>query len=207
MTRLITDAIKCESVSLEFSNSGGSLSIATKILLPAATVVSASLGTSEVAPLESGDCIITEIMYSANDSEYIEIYNTTSSQLHYDTLTLDIDGTRRHFLDVTIQSHDYFVFGRKELPWVDRFHSVQSALDLSSSGNWITLRTQSGILDQVIFSGGSDGLDWPDIHEKRSIILDSQFYNTSENNFGRFWKQASTLIPSSDHLYGTPGNG
>ncbi|HEX2959964.1 MAG TPA: hypothetical protein VHO70_24220, partial [Chitinispirillaceae bacterium] len=171
-----------------------------------ATVVSASLGSGEVALSESGQCIITEIMYAANDSEYVEIYNPSSTSLHYDSLTIEIDGTRRPFLDVTIASHDYFVFGRKDLPWADRFHSVQSALDLSSSGNWITVRSGNTIIDQVIFSGGSDNLDWPDIRGKIAIELDRAHYNTTDNNFGRFWVAAKDAIPSFSQLLGTPGN-
>lgn len=205
-SRITFNAIKSETVAVTFTNNDGFLSLNARILLPAATVVSGSLGASEVAAFETGECIITEIMYSANDSEYIEIYNTTSMQLHFDTLTLDIDGARRHFSDITIESHDYFVFGRKELPWIDRFHNVQTALDLSTNGNWITLRSQSAILDQVIFSNGNSGLDWPDIKDKRSMELDPQHYSSSENNFGRFWKKTSTLLASSDHMYGTPGN-
>lgn len=205
-SRLTVNAIKNETVALSFTSSGGSLSMVAKIQLPAATVVSATIGSGEVATTENGQCIITEIMYAANDSEYIEIYNTTAAAVHYDTLTLEIDGTRRHFPDVTVASHDYFVFGRKDLPFADRFHTVQSALDLSSSGNWITLRTGNVILDQVIFSGGSDNLDWPDIKGKIAIELDRTHYSAADNNFGRFWVAAKDAIPSLGQLLGTPGN-
>jgi hypothetical protein len=205
-TRLTVNAIKCETVTLSFTSSGGSLSMVAKVQLPAATVVSATFGSGEVATTENGQCIISEIMYAANDSEYVEIYNTTASALHYDTLTLEIDGTRRHFLDVTIVSHDHFVFGRKDLPWADRFHTVQSALDLSPNGNWITLRSGSSILDQVIFSSGSDNLDWPDINGKIAVELDRAHYSATDNNFGRFWVAAKDAIPLFGQLLGTPGN-
>jgi hypothetical protein len=112
-SRIIFNAIESECVAVTFTNNDGFVSLDARILLPAVTVVSGSLGTSEVAAVETGECIITEIMYSANDSEYIEIYNTTLRQLHFDTLTLDIDGTRRYFTDITIDSHTYFVFGEK----------------------------------------------------------------------------------------------
>jgi hypothetical protein len=205
-SRLTVNAIKNETVALSFTSSGGSLSMTAKVQLPAATVVSASFGSGEVATTESGQCIITEIMYAANDSEYIEIYNTTAAAIHYDTLTLEIDGTRRYFPDVTVASHDYFVFGRKDLPWADRFHTVLSALDLSSSGNWITLRSGNVILDQVIFSFGTDNLDWPDIKGKAAIELDRTHYSAFDNNFGRFWVAAKDTIPSFGQLLGTPGN-
>ncbi len=204
-TRLTVNAIKCESVALSFTSSSGSLSMTAKVQLPAATIVSATFGPGEVATSENGQCIITEIMYAANDSEYIEIYNTTAAALHYDTLTVEIDGTRRHFPDVTIASHDYFVFARKDLPWADRFHAVQSALDLSSSGNWITLRSGNTIIDQVIFSSGGDKLGWPDIKGKIAIELDRTHYSATDNNFGRFWMAAKDVIPSFEQLLGTPG--
>jgi len=40
---------------------------------PAATIISASMDAKNTIDVEKGPCIITEIMYAANDSEYIEI--------------------------------------------------------------------------------------------------------------------------------------
>ena len=87
------------------------------------------------AETEQGDLVITEIMYAANDSEYIEIYNPQEADVTYDSIYIDIDGTRRLFTDVSIGAQSCFVFGRQTLPWADAAHSVKSALDLSGNGN------------------------------------------------------------------------
>jgi hypothetical protein len=144
-------------------------------------------------------------MYAANDSEYIEICNISTKSVSYDSLTLEIDGTHRTFTNIVIDPGKYLVFGRKSAPWVDQSPAAASALDLSSNGNWITLRHRDLILDQVIFSSASAGLEWPSVTGKRSIELQKTFYSGQLNNFGRNWTSASTLIASKNSIYGTPG--
>jgi hypothetical protein len=97
------------------------------------------------------------------------------------------------------------VFGRRLLPWCDVAHSVASALDLSSTGNWITLRSKTGaIIDRVIFAGGSNALEWPNVSGKQAIVLDSGINDAQANNFGRNWHAATTLIAGTASQYGTP---
>jgi hypothetical protein len=173
--------------------------------VPGGLLVSANMGSGVVAEKESGALIITEIMYAANDSEYVEVFNPSASPVTFDTLVLEIDGTRRLFTGVSVAANGYFVFGRQQLPWADTYSTVRSALDLSSNGNWITLITKDGtIVDQVVFCGGINQLEWPRISGKASICLQPGAYNAVDNNFGRYWTAATTPITGAPALMGTP---
>lgn len=203
---LTFNAFQTSSVNLSFETVPGNLEMSLAIHLPGATVVSGSMETGHVVTDEKGDLLITEIMYAANDSEYVEIYNPGSSTLEYDTLIVDVDGTYRIFTGITMAAGEYYVFGRQMFPWVDITHPVQNAFDLSSTGNWVTLRDKdSNIIDRVIFAGGSNGLEWPSVSGKKSIELDPSSYDAASNNYGRNWTVATSVIEST-FLYGTPGN-
>ncbi len=199
------NALATNGVQLSFQTTPGGVALSGSVQLPGAMVVSGSMGTMPVAKEERGDLLITEIMYAANDSEYIEVYNPGNDAAVFDSVYLDIDGTRRLFTSVTIAARSYFVFGRKQLPWVDANHSVSSALDLSSNGNWISLLSKDGsVIDQVVFTGGSNDLEWPRISGKRSICLADNSYSSDGNNFGRNWITASTVIEGAAGQMGTP---
>ena len=176
---------------------------------PAATIISASMDPRNTIDVERGPCIITEIMYAANDSEYIEIYNPLSKDTTFDTLILDIDGLFRYFSSISIKSKGFFVFGRKNLPWVDAIHPVSSALDLlTGGGNTIVLRAKdSSAMDRVSFQGGTNDQEWPNFSSvKKSIVLDSLVSDPTYNNFGKNWVAAQSLINSVDPSYASPAS-
>jgi hypothetical protein len=175
-------------------------------------VVSGNIGSAKTVAWETGRLIISEIMYNANDSEYAEIYNP-SGYTYADSLILEIDGICRPLGVVTIQAKEFFIIGRRSLPWADVYPSSSSALDLSSGGNWICLRAKAGtdtVMDWVAFCGGSNSQEWPNLGTaKKSIILDSCTADPLYNNYGRNWTTAQTIIsqsyPSvSTAQYGTP---
>lgn len=197
-------AREVNSIQLQFTSTPGGLALSVTLELPGTTVVSGSMGDATVARTERGDLIITEIMYAANDSEYIEVFNPEKRDVTYDSLIIDIDGTRRLFLGVRIDAEDYFVFGRKELPWVDMTHATSSALNLSGNGNWITLIAGDTVIDQVIFTGGTNEIEWPRVSGKRSVCLKNNSYDCSDNNFGRNWSAATEMIDGTSSQYGTP---
>ena len=186
-------------------NTGISLGITAQT--PSATVISASMGLKKPFDLENGPLIISEIMYGANDSEYVEVYNPLEKDTTFDTLILDIDGVYRFFTNITVKSKGFFVFGRKNLPWVNTVHPVSSALDLSSSGgNWITVRAKdSTAMDWVAFEGGSNDQGWPNIGTaKKSIVLDSLVSDPAYNNYGANWMAAKTPINQVNPAYSLP---
>jgi hypothetical protein len=199
------DARSGMTIQLTFNGSPGGLSITGTLQLPGATIATGSMGSAPVAETERGDLIITEIMYAANDSEYIEVYNPQEQKLVFDSLIIDIDGTKRLFTDIAVESKQYYVFGRSLLPWVDIAHSVKSALDLSSNGNWITIIAENGsVIDQVVFTGGSNDLEWPQVSGKQSIGLKADSYECAANNFGRNWVAALQGIDGTITQKGTP---
>jgi hypothetical protein len=174
---------------------------------PAITIISASMDARNTMEVEKGPCIITEIMYAANDSEYIEIYNTLNKDTIFDTLIVDIDGVFRYFPSILIKSKGFFVFGRKNLPWVDATHSVSSALDLlTGGGNTIVLRAKdSTAMDRVSFEGGTNDQEWPNFSSvKKSIVLDSLMSDPMYNNFGKNWAAAQSTINAVDPAYTSP---
>jgi|WetSurMetagenome_2_1015567.scaffolds.fasta_scaffold00334_27 hypothetical protein len=200
------------SVTSSFYRVTTGVTVSATVQTPAVTVVSANVGSQRTIGLESGRLIISEIMYNANDSEYIEIYNPLSVTYN-DSLIIEIDGNCRTFGMVSIQPKNFFVVGRKSLPWADTYNSVSSALDLSSAGNWLSLRSKAAgdtVIDWVAFTGGSNSQEWPNVGSaKKSIVLDSLLCDPQYNNYGRNWKAAQTLLnqlfPSiSTSQYGSP---
>jgi len=209
---LVFSVLRDTTVATKFCRVSTSMSLSLVAQVPATTVVSGFVGTSKSVACETGRLIIDEIMYNANDSEFVEIFNP--SQISYvDSLILEIDGICRSIGIVTIPSKGFFVVGRRSLPWVDAYPSLSSALDLSSGGNWISLRSKAGgdtVLDWVAFCGGSNSQEWPNLGTaKKSIALDSLPVEPYYNNFGRNWAPAQTLISTSypavsTGQYGTP---
>lgn len=199
------NAVSMQNISLNFTATPGQIILSMTVVLPGVTSASGNIAAPESSVVESGDLLITEIMYAANDSEYIEVYNPKGTDQVFDSLYFDIDGTYRLFTNITVHAGQAFVFGRRLLPWCDVAHSVASALDLSSTGNWITLRSKTGaIIDRVIFAGGSNALEWPNVSGKQAIVLDSGINDAQANNFGRNWHAATTLIAGTANQYGTP---
>jgi hypothetical protein len=186
-------------------STGISMNLST--LVPASTIVSASMDPRNTKDVEKGPCIISEIMYSANDSEYVEIYNTLGKDSTFDTLILDIDGVFRYFPSIAIKSKGFFAFGRKNLPWVNATHVVSSALDLlTGGGNTIILRAKdSSAMDRVSFLGGANDQEWPNLSSaKKSIILNSLVSDPTYNNFGKNWLTAQSLINQVAPSYSSP---
>ncbi|MDD5674598.1 MAG: hypothetical protein PHC61_10570 [Chitinivibrionales bacterium] len=188
--------------------SGGALDINATIGTPGATLVKTSL-SGGAASAERGGCIITEIMYAVDDSEYIELYNPGDRDTTFDTLIIDKDGVFRPIPHLAFKAHGFVVIGRKALPWADAWPGVQSALDLSStSGNWLAVRAKdSTVLDQVAFAAGNNSQEWPALGSaKKSIVLDSLCDDPAYNNYGKHWRAAQSPInPAITLQYGTPG--
>jgi hypothetical protein len=200
------------TISTVFCKISTNVTISVTAELPGVTVVTGIVNAQDSIAFESGALIISEIMYNANDSEYVELYNPKSTA-YSDSLILEIDGTCRPIGVVTIKSNGFYVIGRKSIPWADAYPSVASALDLSSGGNWLCVRNHAAgdtVLDWVAFTGSSNDQDWPNLGSaKKSIIIDTLPSDPLYNNYGRNWTTAQTLISSlftsvSTAQYGTP---
>ncbi|MBD3420392.1 MAG: hypothetical protein GF398_09775 [Chitinivibrionales bacterium] len=196
--------------SLSFSQLPGQAALAIDVGPAGAAVVWSAMDGDHPDTAESGKLLISEIMYNANDSEYVEVFNTLSIDTTYDTLILEVDGTYRFFEKVSFKADSFIVIGRVLLPWANYQHATSSALNLSStSGNWLTLRAaDSTVIDRVAFNGKTGGAGWPDIGSaKNAIVLDSLTNGHKRNNVGIFWQQAvSDIDKSVTAQKGTPGS-
>jgi hypothetical protein len=209
---LVFSVARDTTLATQFCRISTNVSLTISAQFPGATVVSGFVGNARTIACETGRLIISEIMYNANDSEYIEVYNP-STAAYADSLFVEIDGTCRPLGVVAIQPKGFFVVGRRSLPWADAFPSLSSALDLSSGGNWLCLRSRASgdtVQDWVSFTGSSNNQEWPNLGSaKKSIVLDSLSTDPGYNNYGRNWAAAQTMISAgypgiSTGQYGTP---
>lgn len=122
---------------------------------------------------ESGELIITEIMYNAPDSsKYIKVYNPSGADVTIDTLIIEVDKSKKEIESVTINARDY----------------SKMKLGLVKNGSLITLRAKdSTIFDRVNYIGTTNALEWPEAAYEKAICLDSASYDVTKNNFGRNW--------------------
>jgi len=206
---LTFDARRDCTISLQFVDNSGMLGIDAALQAPGVTTGSYNFKTSVSDVEETGELIITEIMYSANDDNYIELYNPNDREASFDTLTTDVDGTTYNFMNVSIAPKGYLVIGRRESSFANLSTGATGGLPIVSTGNWISVkRGKSGpILDRVICGGTNSAVGWPaglSSSGKRSAELDGNKYNEIDNNFGKNWTSASQPIAGTS-MYGTPG--
>jgi hypothetical protein len=202
--RLVFHADSLNTIPLTFNKNPGSFALTADIAQPGATVGVGSM-TAAIDTAESGALVISEIMYMANDSEYVELHNPAARDSTFPRLVLDMDGDTMQFAAVRVPAHGYLAIGRKLLSWTT---AASSKLDLSSTtGNWLTLKAGDGsVIDRVAFAVKSNGLDWPNIASaKKSICLNGDALDAESNNYGRNWTVAASLIDGSASQYGTPG--
>lgn len=196
-------------LNLDLSSPPGQIEISVTVIKPELTVISIGNSSLKPAETESGELLITEIMYSANSYEYIEIFNPKNTEVTFETLFLQIDEKSFEFSKITIKPNGYYVLGRAGGNWINQFNSN---LDLVSYGNWITLKNSDlAIIDQVIFTDKTT-LEWPKTTTKQAISLNQNAYTAALNNLGRNWNLVETdtlnLITDSSLglvMYGTPG--
>jgi len=214
-THIATDTLTFNAradntINLEFKENTGVLEIEAAVYAPGVTTGSYDFaGKLESIVDETGELIITEIMWNASDDNYIELYNPANTPRSFETLTTDVDGTVRDFTNVTIAGKGYFVIGRRNLPYFDVYTPTTGGLSITTTGNWITIRRgkTGAVIDRVICPGSSSALGWPTLSSsnKRSIELAKDKYNVTANNFGKNWSAATELISGESTYYGTPG--
>ncbi|MDR2578577.1 MAG: lamin tail domain-containing protein [Chitinispirillales bacterium] len=210
------DARGDNTIELQFFENNGMIEVDVTMYMPGVTTGAYDFSNNRRDPEsiveETGELVITEIMWSAGNDNYIELYNTTDGELFFETLTTDVDGTQRSFENVTVAAHGYLVIGRQASPYADIYTSATGGLPITSSGNWITIRRTDGtVIDRVIFAGTGNTLGWPTMatSARRSIQLSKDKYNAIDNSFGKNWFATpitpATLVDGTTNLYGTPG--
>lgn len=212
---LLFDARSDNSVDLHFVTYNGALALDVTVQTPGVTLVSSDFSSgSPVADVEeTGELIITEIMWNATNDNYIEVHNPGGEALFFEVLTTDVNGTLRDFDNVSIGPGAYFVIGRRAMPHANVSTASTSGLPVTTAGNWISVRRgRTGpILDRVIFAAGtSNAIGWPALStsNNRSIELSRDRYDVIENNFGKNWSVTAAAEPlpgMASVQYGTPG--
>jgi hypothetical protein len=205
---LTFDARSDNTIDLEFNESGGKMAVNVAVYNPGVTVGSYDYTKkSESIVVETGELIITEIMWNASNDNYIELYNPQAEAVSFEVLTTDVDGTMYDFTDVTVAANGYFVIGRQKLPYVNVNTPTTGGLSITSTGNWITIkRGKNGpVIDRVICAGSNNATGWPPVSGKRSIELARDKYSVTDNNYGKNWSAAVEFINEESSQYGTPG--
>ena len=197
------------TIDLHFMENSGMIAVDVAMYAPGVTVGSYNFNSGESAAVETGELIITEIMWNVGNDNYIEVYNPGDEARFFEVLTTDIDGTVRDFDNVTVGGGAYLVIGRQALPYVNIHTVTTGGLPITTTGNWITLRRgRTGpVIDRVICAGNNSALGWPALSSSnnRSIELSRERYDVIENNFGKNWAAAAELIAGQTNQYGTPG--
>ncbi|MDR0330763.1 MAG: lamin tail domain-containing protein, partial [Chitinispirillales bacterium] len=148
------------NISLQFVENSGMLKMDVSIYATGVMSGAYNFKNSESVVEETGELIITEIMWNAGNDNYLELYNPKNEAAYFDTLTIDIDGAItggavRDFTNVAIGPKAYLVIGRSKLPYTDYNPPTTGGLPIGTTGNWITVkRGRSGeIMDRVVGAG------------------------------------------------------
>jgi hypothetical protein len=209
-SEFIFNARQDNVIELQFIENSGMLGMDAALYAPGVTMLAYDFGksASNAVVVETGELIITEIMFSAGNDNYIELYNPRDVAVSFDTLTTDVDGTIHNFMGVSIEAKSYFVIGRQAASYADVNANTVSGLPITATGNWISIRRgrTGAIIDKVICGGTNSAVGWPAVSQssKRSIELSKERYGVMENNFGKNWVAASQGIGGTG-MYGTPG--
>lgn len=162
-----------------------------------------------------GDIVITEIMYNPPESgidvlEYIEIYNTTSSDISLAGFIISDQDDFYFPSDVSIAAHGYFVIAKDSVELENVFgYSGAYNLNfdgLANKGEVITLRdNNNNIIDEVTFDDASPWPTAPDGDGPSLVLCDVN----SDNNNGNNWTVSTTdvgVVINGKDLYGSPGS-
>ncbi|GLB50343.1 lamin tail domain-containing protein [Neptunitalea lumnitzerae] len=158
-----------------------------------------------------GDLIITEIMQnpSAVDDaygEYFEVYNTTDHDIDMIGLTIGSNYAPEEFTITTslvVAPGAFVVFGKNSDTaangGVTLDYTYPTTFNLGNSSDRITISCNDDLIDRVAYD---DGATFPD-PIGASMELNSEHYNSTDNDLGSNWYTATVEYGNGD--YGTPG--
>jgi hypothetical protein len=205
----IFNARKDNVIELQFIENSGMLGMDAALYAPGVTMLSYDFATSVSNVAETGELIITEIMFSAGNDNYIELYNPKDVPVSFDTLTTEIEKTTHKYIDVMVEAKSYFVISRQAASYASVNANTVGGLPITATGNWISVRRgkTGAVIDRVVCGGTNSTIGWPaglSSSSKRSIELNRDKYDVMENNFGKNWSAASQPIGGTG-MFGTPG--
>jgi hypothetical protein len=155
-----------------------------------------SLFALPVCAQSSGNVVISEIMLDPSDvpngeGEYIELYNTTSTEITLSGWTLNIDGDPDDLSDVTVPAEGFAVLCIDDDAASNG--GINCALDypddhtLNNSGSTVSISNSTGTeVDRVSYD---DGTDWPNIKGSSMEFIGDP---GDDNNVAAHWQEATT---------------
>jgi hypothetical protein len=200
------------NIDLRFSTPDGSAGVNIDLRVSGVTLGAYDFSVSESAVTESGELVITEILWNASNDNYIELYNPANAAVSFDTLITDIDGTKCKFAGVNVPAKGFFVIGRQYQDYINASPPSASNLPITATGNWIAVKRKNGaVIDRVICPGSANNaMGWPTVSgsSKKSIELMKDKYSAADNDFGKNWRVTTGgAINTVLSIYGTPGKG
>lgn len=161
-----------------------------------------------------GDIVITEIMYNPPESgvdslEYIEIYNTTSSDINLGGFSISDQDDYYFPTDAFIAAHGYVVIAKDSMALERNFgypYAYNLNFDgLANGGERITVKDNNGvILNELVFD---DNAPWPEADgDGPSMVLCDL---SSDYTNGANWTVSTTetgIVINGKDLYGSPGS-
>ncbi|NPD47999.1 MULTISPECIES: lamin tail domain-containing protein [unclassified Lentimicrobium] len=188
-----------------------------KFLFRFITVLLLLIGTVPFTPsfaASPGDIVITEIMYNPPESgvdslEYIEIYNTTSSDINLGGFSISDQDDYYFPTDAFIAAHGYVVIAKDSMA-LERNFGYPDAYNLNfdglaNGGERITVKDNNGvILNEVVFD---DNAPWPEADgDGPSMVLCDL---SSDHTDGANWTASTTttgIVINGKDLFGSPGS-
>lgn len=166
------NARESSELKIDFDLLPVTITMNLKVERPGVTLITINMADLDDTG-ESGELIITEILYNAPDSlKYIKLYNPSDVAVTIDTMIIEVDKSRKQINSITVNAQDYY----------------KLKVDLVKNGSQITLRAKDyTIIDRIIYIGTTNALEWPEATYNKAICLDSASYDVTKNNFGRNW--------------------
>ena len=149
-----------------------------------------------VCAQSAGEVVISEIMLDPSDvpngeGEYIELYNTMSTDITLTGWTLNIDGDPDDLSDVTVPAEGFAVLCIDDDAASNG--GINCALDypddhtLNNSGSTVSIANSKGTeVDRVSYD---DGTDWPNIKGSSMEFIGDP---GDDNNIAAHWQEATT---------------
>jgi hypothetical protein len=179
--------------------------------VPVETVNISDVPVNPVGTINSGDLLITEIMYdptSLTDTygEWFEIYNNTGFPVNLQHLVISKSGTDRHVITaaITLPAHSYEVLARNESAVSGNKYVYGTSITLNNTGAILSISNYGtdGTDGTEICSVNYGGEGFPSA-SGASISLNPESLNAREEPLGTSWCVSSSAYNTGD--LGTPG--
>jgi hypothetical protein len=179
--------------------------------------VSDNATTYAAGSVSPGDIIITEIMKDPADvldnaGEWLEIFNTTATDIDINGWTISDDGTDSHTISsggpLMVPAGGFLVLGRSTVTatngGVPVDYAYGSDITLANGDDELILTTPAMVeIDRVEYD---DGTNWPDLTGKSMIFIGLP---SEDNNLGSLWIESYTreagYTTNTENDLGSPG--